>query len=154
MGAQSTNGHTIKESVSGGHQVNETANVAEPSESSDIGEQFLAWLREGVAMRHIQVNTVSSRVHVVPEGVLIVSPAIFRDFATKHPKFEWSNVQKRFQKLKLHRKTDAGTNIHRYSVVGSRKRSFINALLIPDAAVVFGASSPPPPNPHLKAGDN
>ena len=127
----------------------DTVSTSETAGSSDAGEQFLAWLRDGVASRRIQVNTVNARVHVVPEGVLLVSPGIFRDFAGQHPEHEWSNVQKRFQKLKLHRKTETGTNIHAYRVTGERKRSSINGLLLPDAAVVFCTSSPPLPNPHI-----
>lgn len=140
---------SIKVSVPGTPEAGETANVTEATDPSDAGQRFLAWLQDGVANRRIQVNTVSARVHVVPEGVLLVSPGIFKDFATHHSDLEWSNVQKRFQKLKLHRRTEGGTNIHRYAVVGARKRSSINGLLIPEAAVVFGASSPPPANAHL-----
>ena len=142
-------GSISKVSVPAVREAGEMVNVTETTDPSDTGQWFLAWIKEGVATRRIQVNTVSARVHVVPEGVLLVSPGIFKDFTAKHPEFEWSNVQKRFQKLKLHRRTDNGTNIHRYSVVGARKRSFINGLLIPNAAAVFGASSPPPANPHL-----
>ena len=151
--SQSAGESIIKESDFGAREVDEPANAVEAGASLETGEQFLAWLRKGVAAREIHVNTVTARVHVVPEGVLLVSPSIFRDFAVKHAQIEWSNAQKRFQKLKLHRKTDGGTNIHRYAVVGSRKRSWINGVLIPDAAIVFGASPPPPPNPHLKLGD-
>lgn len=150
---QSNGGSAIRKPNFSVREAGETAN-AEASESLDPGEQFLAWLRKAVAAREIQVNTVTARVHVVSEGVLLVSPSIFRDFAAKRGQLEWSNVQKRFQKLKLHRKTDGGTNIHRYTVVGSRKRSSINGVLIPDAATVFGASPAPPPNPHLTLGDS
>lgn len=140
---------SIKVSIPGVREVGETANATEATNPSDAGQRFLVWLQDGVANRRIQMNTVSARVHVVPEGVLLVSPGIFKDFTAKHPEFEWSNVQKRFQKLKLHRRTDNGTNIYRYSVVGARKRSSINGLLIPDATAVLGASSPPPANPYL-----
>ncbi|MDZ7840906.1 MAG: MobH family relaxase [Gammaproteobacteria bacterium] len=119
------------------------------TDSSDSGRRFLDWLRAAVADQRIQVNTVNARIHVVPEGVLLVSPGIFKDFAAQHPEEDWSHVQKRFQKLKVHRKTDTGTNIHRYQVAGGRKRSAINGLLLPDATLVFGAASPPQPNPHL-----
>lgn len=136
-------------SAGGTSEMPETPTLSAAIDSSDAGQQFLAWLKDGVATRRIQVNTVSARVHVVPEGVLLVSPGIFKDFATRHPDLEWSNVQKRFQKLRLHRRTNAGTNIHRYSVVGTRKRSSINGLLIQEPSVVFGASPPPPANTHL-----
>jgi len=119
------------------------------TDSSDSGRRFLDWLRAAVADQRIQVNTVNARIHTVPEGVLLVSPGLFKDFAAQHPEEDWSHVQKRFQKLKVHRKTDTGTNIHRYQVAGGRKRSAINGLLIPDAALIFGAASPPQPNPHL-----
>ena len=140
---------TYMESRPTTEESNGTVNTGETSGASDAGAQFLTWLRDGVAARRMQVNTVNARVHVVSEGVLLVSPGTFRDFAAQHPEHEWSNVQKRFQKLKLHRKTDTGTNIHGYRVTGERKRSSINGLLLTDAAVVFGTSSPPPPNPHL-----
>lgn len=138
-----------KESKPATEESRDAASTRGTADSSDTGEQFLTWLRDGVAARTIQVNTVNARVHVVPEGVLLVSPGIFRDFAAQYPEHEWSNVQKRFQKRKLHRRTDSGTNIHRYFVVGARKRSSINGMLIPDVTVVFGASSSPPSNPHL-----
>jgi len=140
----------IKVSAPSARDVGEASSITEANDAADAGLRFLAWLKEGVATRRIHVNTASARVHVVPEGVLLVSPGIFKDFAAHHLGLEWSNVQKRFQKLKLHRKTGGGTNIHRYAVAGARKRSSINGLLIPDVAVVFGAaSSPPPPNSHL-----
>ncbi|MDZ7840998.1 MAG: MobH family relaxase [Gammaproteobacteria bacterium] len=118
-------------------------------DSSDSGRRFLEWLRDGVESQRIPVNTVNARVHVVPEGVLLVSPGIFKDFAAQHPAKDWSHVQKRCQKLKVHRKTETGTNIHRYQVAGGRKRSAINGLLLTDAGLVFGTASPPQPNPHL-----
>jgi hypothetical protein len=60
------------------------------------------------------MNTVNARVHRVREGLLLVSPGIFRDYAaaTQAP---WANVQKRFQKLRLHRKTPEGLNIWTYT---------------------------------------
>lgn len=140
---------TTEMSARGISEMPETPTLSAATDSSDAGQRFLAWLKEGIATRRIQVNTVSARVHVVLEGVLLVSPGIFKDFAAHHSDLEWSNVQKRFQKLRLHRRTNAGTNIHRYSVVGARKRSSINGLLIQEASVVFGASPPPPANTHL-----
>ena len=122
-------------------------NGADPREHKDAGEQFLAWLRAGLASGDIIINDVRARVHVVPEGILIVSPAIFKDFAHRS-NHEWNHVQKRFQKLGVHEKTPQGTNIHSYRTIGERKKSTINGLLIRDSSTLF-QNTAPSPNPHL-----
>ena len=116
-------------------------------EQKDAGEQFLNWLQTGLASGEIITNDVRARVHVVPEGVLIVSPAIFKDFA-HHSDHDWNHIQKRFQKLGLHEKTPQGTNIHNYRTTGGRKSATINGLLIQDSTILF-PDQLPPPNPHL-----
>jgi len=118
-----------------------------PGEQRDAGEQFLNWLQTGLRSGDIIINDVRARVHVVPEGILIVSPAIFKDFS-RHSDHDWNHVQKRFQKLGLHEKTTQGTNIHNYRTIGGRKSSTINGLLIQDSSILF-PSQQPPPNPHL-----
>ncbi|WP_019568999.1 MobH family relaxase [Thioalkalivibrio sp. ALMg13-2] len=119
----------------------------------DSGAACLEWIRRGVADGSLFVNTREARVHVVPEGVLLVSPRIFRDFAaaTGH---EWSAAQKRFQKLGVHAKSPEGTNIYRYLVQGERQGGRINGLLIPDMSAVFGPDWNPSPNPHLARADD
>jgi integrating conjugative element relaxase (TIGR03760 family) len=118
---------------------------------SDLEHDFLGWLRNMVCAGKIPVNDMNARIHTVPEGVLLVSPAVFKDFTAKRADVDdWSSVQKRFQKLRVHRKTHDGANIHRYELTGSRKRAGINGLLIPDPAVIFGDRPPPPPNPRLQ----
>ncbi len=114
----------------------------------DPGGACLEWIRRGVADGSLLVNTREARIHVVPEGVLLVSPGIFRDFAsaTGHT---WNAAQKRFQRLQLHKKSSDGTNIHRYVVRGERQTSRINGLLIRDVSVVFGPDWTPSPNDHL-----
>ena len=116
-------------------------------EQEDAGEQFLYWLKSGLTSGEIITNDVRARVHVVPEGVLIVSPAIFKDFAY-HSEHDWNHIQKRFQKLGLHEKTPQGTNIHNYRTIGGRKSATINGLLIQDGSILF-PDQLPPPNPHL-----
>lgn len=124
-----------------------TLEETDPGDHKDAGEQFLTWLRAGLASGDIIVNDVRARVHVVPEGVLIVSPAIFKDFAHQS-NHEWNHVQKRFQKLRLHEKTPQGTNIHNYHTIGARKKSTINGLLICDPSMLF-QNTAPSPNPYL-----
>lgn len=108
------------------------------------GDRFLCWLKEGIASGRLAINAVNARVHVVPEGLLLVSPGIFKDFDREN----WSQVQKRFQKLRLHQRTAQATNIWAYQVKGDRKQSRINGLLIAEPERALGLQLPPP-NPHL-----
>jgi hypothetical protein len=98
------------------------------------------WLREGIASGRVEINTPKARLHVLPEGLALVSPGIFRDFDAVH----WDRAQKRLQKLKHHRKLPDGTNIWTCRVAKERKRSLIRAILIPDAEGVLGVRLPPP----------
>jgi integrating conjugative element relaxase (TIGR03760 family) len=94
----------------------------------NMGEAFVHWLRDGLHRRHFKVNDTHSRIHMTQEGLFLVSPAIFREFNRD----QWSYVQKRFTRLKLHEKATNGTNIHEYVAKGKKKRS-----LISDTANVF-----------------
>ncbi|MGH9891768.1 MAG: helicase/relaxase domain-containing protein, partial [bacterium] len=116
----------------------------------DLGQAFLAWVKQGLASGELPVNTVHARVHRVREGLLLVSPGIFRDYAAA-AEAPWANVQKRFQKLRLHRKTSEGLNIWTYKVVGDRRTRELKGVLLEDHPE--GAIGPdialPPPNPHV-----
>lgn len=117
-------------------------------EDDDPGRGFLHWLKEGLASGTLAINTVHARVHTVPDGLLLVSPGIFKDFDREN----WSLAQKRFQKLKLHQRTPQGTNIWVYLVKGERKQSRINGILVTDPQQTLGLQLPPP-NPHLSRKD-
>ena len=41
----------------------------------------MVWLQQGISGGRIRVNEPSALVHGVPEGMLLVSPRIFREFA-------------------------------------------------------------------------
>jgi hypothetical protein len=58
------------------------------------------WLRDGLHQRRFPVNDTHSRIHMTADGLFLVSPAIFREFHRD----QWSYVQKRFTRLKLHAK--------------------------------------------------
>lgn len=111
-----------------------------------LDDDFLRWISDGVRSGRLKVNTVDARVHVTQEGLLLVSPGIFRDYAGVDG---WAAAQKKLQKLKRHLKTPEGTNIWTYRVSGERRSSAqLKGLLFPDAAILFGLRLPEP-NPHL-----
>lgn len=54
--------------------------AVEPDLSGAAG-QFVAWLRQGVATGALKLNAVGGMVFVVAEGLLLVSPGVFRAYA-------------------------------------------------------------------------
>ncbi|MFN2348849.1 MAG: MobH family relaxase [Thioalkalivibrio sp.] len=122
------------------------------AQSEDEGCRFMAWLINEVAHRRLSINQSAARLHVVDEGLLLVSPGIFKDYVSKvATDNSWEYVQKRFLKLKQNVKCDNGTNIHRYAIQGDRHTSHIKGVLIP-AELIFG-SDPPAINHHLRAAN-
>ena len=132
-----------------GAQTEASPGEAEPieeTEEEDPGKLFRTWLHDGLLENSFETNSVNARIHRVEEGLLLVSPGIFKDFDREN----WQRVQRRFQKLKLHRKTTQGTNIYTYQVTGKRSRSRIKGFLIEEPGSLFEGVIFPPPNPHLK----
>lgn len=128
------------------------------SDGEDLGQRFVGWLREGLRSRRIVINDAKATVHTVSGTAFIVSPGIFQRFIQEHPGAvrrekgqqdteSWKEVQKRFQKLSLHRKTGNGLNIWKCSVVGQRKARHIKGFLLADPATLF--ESVPHDNPFL-----
>ncbi|MGQ0700317.1 MAG: MobH family relaxase [Panacagrimonas sp.] len=115
----------------------ETATTAEtPLDAFCQKNEFLAWLRAGIVTGRLKTNTADARVHYVEEGLLLVSPAVFRDFAGVTG---WEAAQKKLLKLRLHRKTAQGTNVWTYRVVGETKSgALLRGIVIPDPQTQLG----------------
>ena len=122
----------------------EPAHTAAPNDNIDIGQRFVEWLTQNIREERVEINTPRARLHVLPEGLAMITPGIFRDFSPEH----WDRAQKRFQKLKLHTKTTRDTNIWTCQVAKDRKRSTVKVMLIPDSEKVLGVSIPAP-NPAM-----
>lgn len=112
--------------------------------SEDAGERFLAWLKQSIEHQSVPINTAKARIHVLTEGLALVSPGIFRDFDSAN----WSHAQRRFQKLKLHRKTPTDENIWTCRAKGSRKQALLKVILIPHPKSVLRITLPTP-NPAV-----
>ena len=98
--------------------------------------EFLAWLRDGIVTGRLKTNTADARVHYVEEGLLLVSPAAFRDFAGVTG---WEAAQKKLLKLRLHRKTTQDTNVWTYRVVGETKSgALLRGIVIPEPQAQLG----------------
>lgn len=126
-------------------------------EEMPSGEHFVAWLRRRIEARTLIINDAKALVHTVADTVYLVSPGVFQRYAQEHPKTaflakqeqlaDWQWVQKRFEKLQLHRKQRSGLNIWTCTVTGPRKSRRLHGYLLEDPQVLF--INAPPNNPYL-----
>lgn len=131
------------------------------SASPPTGEHFVSWLRDSIHTRRLIVNDAKALVHTVDETAFLVSPGIFQRYAQEHPEIghfakqeqllEWVWIQKRFERLGLHRKQNDGLNIWTCEVTGPRKSRRLHGYLMRTASLVFADT--PPTNPYLKIID-
>ena len=122
-----------------------TKSQSATDDDNDIGRRFVDWLAQNIRDKRVEINTPRARLHVLHEGLAIITPGTFRDFSPER----WEHAQKRFQKLKIHKKTANDTNVWTCQVAKDRKHSIIRVMLIPDAETVFGTRLPNI-NPVLK----
>ncbi|MBJ7223525.1 MULTISPECIES: MobH family relaxase [unclassified Brenneria] len=128
-----------------------------PTAAQPSGEHFIAWLKEGIAVRRLVINDAKALVHTVGDTAYLVSPGVFQRYAQEHPQItvlakqeklqEWQWVQRRFEKLQLHRKQDSGLNIWTCEVTGPRKTRRLHGYLLTAPESLF--DDLPPNNPYL-----
>lgn len=121
------------------------------------GQHFVAWLQQAIQSHKLIINDAKALVHTVNDTVYLVSPGIFQRYVQEHPQIAtvakqdnlaaWQWVQKRFEKLQLHRKQDNGLNIWTCEVTGPRKSRRLHGYLLRDPATLFVDS--PLNNPYL-----
>jgi hypothetical protein len=105
--------------------------------------RFMGWVREGLASGELRYNESGAMVHFVPEGMLLVSPRIFREFAKVHgedgrgtPDVEeqaqaGKGIQRQLLRAAWHLRADKGVNILTYQVVrGGRTISQLSGVVI------------------------
>jgi len=111
-----------------------TDSLADDEGNTDPGQRFVEWLKANIREGRIEINTPRARVHVLPEGLALITPGIFRDFSPHH----WERAQKRFQKLRLHAKTEKDTNVWTCQVAKDRRSSTVKVMLIPNPEATLG----------------
>lgn len=126
--------------------------TAQPS-----GEHFMSWLKQGIQSRKLIINDAKALVHTMADTVFLVSPGVFQRYAQEHPQIaawakennqqDWQWVQKRFEKLQLHRKQPNGLNIWTCEVTGPRKTRRLHGYLLQCPSHLFDEI--PPDNPYL-----
>lgn len=120
-----------------------THDTTAEKENTITANPFVRWLIDGINDHSLSINAPNARIHTVDEGLLLVSPAIFRDFA-RHQGDEagWEKAQKKFLKLKIHCVAEGGTNLFHYRIEKSggnfqKQEKVIKGLLIDKPADVL-----------------
>ncbi len=119
----------------------------ESNSADNEADGFITWLREGLQAGSFEINKPDAVFHVVAEGLLMVSPRVFKKFVG--PVGDWHRLQIQFFRARLHRRNADRTNIIRYKVQGKRRSAVIKGVLIPDPARTLQADLPDP-NKHLE----
>ena len=115
------------------------------------GQQFFHWLHQQIVDEKISINTVNACLHTVDEGLLLVSPAIFRRYLRVVDHLELSEIQRGFQSLGIHRMTASKKNIWTYRLQGEKREHKLNGMLISDPLTVLDLNTLPEANPLLTA---
>lgn len=124
--------------------------------SSNPGQVFLNWIKEGIQSHKLIINDSKAKIHTVCGSVFLVTPGLFQRYAQEFPGIsqdadqeieEWRWVQKQFEKLKVHKKRDNGLNIWACQVQGPRKKTTLKGYLIEEPKLLFDLI--PSDNPFL-----
>ena len=133
VASNKTVGNDTSTDITMGDTQSESSSSQVSNDLDDIGEQFWQWLKMGLLDHSIIINDSKAPVHIVEGTYFLVSPSIFKRFSTKvlNDEDQWKTVQRRFQKLGMHIKTQ-GRNIHTVSVEGPNKTRLLKGYLIKD----------------------
>lgn len=114
-------------------------------QTENIGRMFFNWLKKGLIERTILINTPVALVHIVEDGVLLLSPGLFKDFCLKHgmQETDHKSLSRKFDKLKLGVKNEQGLFIHTLWAVGSTRAGKVSGRLIPHHQI-YGDGYPVP----------
>ncbi len=141
---------------------NGPATMPAPARATPSGEDFIAWLKQGIESRKLIINDAKALVHTVDGTAYLVSPGVFQRYVQEHPEIQalarqddlhdWQWVQKRFEKLGLHRKQGSGLNIWTCEVTGPRKSRRLHGYLLAAPSTLF--AEVPADNPYLSLARN
>lgn len=127
--------------------------MAAPAASSskkpptDAALRFMRWIQEGLAEGSMAYNRADAMIHFVPEGMMLVSPLIFRRFAdlfgedgagapSDRPALkQGTGIQRQVTNAGWHLVTgEKKNNIQRYTVIGAdgQGRKLISGVVIVD----------------------
>lgn len=107
----------------------------------ELATAFMRWLQAGLASQELKYNESGAPVHFVREGMALVSPLIFREFArqaglpsTAAPDRLGLDVQRDVLRAGWHVPGAGGVNVHQYAVLkrGAVKAGKLSAVVLAD----------------------
>lgn len=126
----------------------------------DEGKRFWNWLANGLSEGTITVNQSSSPIHFVEQGMLLVTPVIFREYAgglfdKNNPSCPGLLAQKGFTSLGLHERTRRSA-IYSALAVKAQQKLLFHCYLIPESKVhlIIKADRRPPNNIDIVLADS
>ncbi|MET0076416.1 MAG: MobH family relaxase [Candidatus Thiodiazotropha lotti] len=128
--------------------VDDSYQEADSVPEENLAKVFCTWVKNGIETGQLEINNAKAMIHTVPEGLLIVSPRIFRVFANTIGA-DYRKVQSKFQRLKINKKTEDAKNIWTYHINGDRKNSTVKGMIIMNPEKDLGLTTLPSPNTHL-----
>ena len=139
------------EAESGSHPSVPPVATSRRAKEKQAGQNFLQWLRQQIVDDKIGINTDNAHLHTVEEGLLIVSPALFRRYLREVDHLGLDALQKGFQSLGVHRMMAPNQPIWTYRQQGKKRNSKLHGMLISDPLTVLDLESLPEANPLLMA---
>lgn len=121
------------------------------AKEKQAGQVFLQWLRQQIVDDNIGINTDNAHLHRVEEGLLIVSPAIFRRYLRHVDHLELEELQRGFQSLGIRRMLAPNQPIWTYRQQGKKRNSKLRGMLISDPLTVLDLDDLPDANPLVTA---
>lgn len=121
-------------------------------QTENIGRMFFNWLKKGLIEKTILTNSPIALVHILEDGVFLLSPGIFKDFCTKHgmPESDHKPLSRKFDKLKLCTPTDQGLLIHVLWAVGSTRAGRVSGRIVPHQHIFTDGYPVPQANKFIK----
>lgn len=131
------------------------------AQAPDAARRFIGWVQQRLSEGTLRVNEAGALVHFVDEGMLLVSPRIFREFAkrfgedggcdpadTPGESDIGKSIQRQVFRAGWHLRADKGVNILTYQVMrGDRAVSRLSGVVIRNPARFV--KPVPPINPLL-----
>ena len=131
------------------------------AQAPDAARRFIGWVQQGISEGTLRVNEAGALVHFVDEGMLLVSPRIFREFAKRFGEDGGcdpanapgesdigKSIQRQVFRAGWHLRADKGVNILTYQVIrGDRAVSRLSGVVIRNPARFVKPI--PPINPLL-----
>lgn len=149
-----------KQSETESSEIVEDSVKAKHMEARDRGMQFLRWLADGLGDGSIAVNRSGATVHFIEQGMLLVTPAVFRDYAGGvFNKSDTESLgpltQKGFEALRLHARTKK-SSLHRVLTTNGSNRRLFYCYLIPEHNIkhIIQPGSRPQNNTDIKLDES